>query len=793
MYMCMNFLKKIFLFVFVFVLFFSFNKVNASINYNYSVESISISPEKPYKNIETTISIKLKNYSSGDLTEISEINKYVLNIEDFSQTEIILPTVSTENPIDNNEEFVYTIKGKFTSLETKEIYFKNDHSSNSKSLNVEVLPAEDLYVEKIEVSPLSPTINEDCQIKVKIKNSGKNDLKTGLGFYSYKFSFPDFIKDSLETPSISWSQALDSGDYIYYTFLGKFTNTGEKTLEFILDDSDQLKESDESNNQSSLNVAVVNKQGLDLIVDTIEIENEYALLNQDTEIVVKVKNIGEVSLVNGTGIGVKNISLYSPNFVLKNFTLDELPTTDNPLEPNEIFTYVFSGSFKETGISKIDVEFNKNNLLEESDFENNVANAEIMVYLNQEKADEFIFSNEKIEFKNSKEAIISWDTSKNTNSELIIKKKSIYSDAIITETINDKKEFSIEIDDLYPAIKYYFKVKAINGVFEKETEYIEFTTPADDNLYLDGNIELVKNNNKVTIKWKTNLLSSGFVHYKLKNEIEYQKIKSNDLSLDHEIILENLNGDYDYFVEFIDNNEVVTKSELDNFSVIIDDNNVDNIDDTDNTDDVLSNNNASDNESAEVLNDNSSNNSKVEIKNNELYNSLKGKIILKVESKGEAYYINPVNKTMNYLGRSNDAFLVMRSEGVGISNFDLKKIQIGLSCLSGVDSDGDGLPDLFEDAVKTDKNKKDSDGDGYEDKIELMAGYDPSGSGRLNLDSNFSENQKGKIFLQVENNGEAWYINANDKKRYFLGRPADAFQVMRNLGLGISNNNFESL
>ena len=45
------------------------------------------------------------------------------------------------------------------------------------------------------------------------------------------------------------------------------------------------------------------------------------------------------------------------------------------------------------------------------------------------------------------------------------------------------------------------------------------------------------------------------------------------------------------------------------------------------------------------------------------------------------------------------------------------------------------------------------------------------------------------IFLQTELNGEGWYINSNDGKRYFLGSPTDAFEVMRELGLGISNEN----
>lgn len=47
--------------------------------------------------------------------------------------------------------------------------------------------------------------------------------------------------------------------------------------------------------------------------------------------------------------------------------------------------------------------------------------------------------------------------------------------------------------------------------------------------------------------------------------------------------------------------------------------------------------------------------------------------------------------------------------------------------------------------------------------------------------------------MQTENNGEAWYVNPADSKRYFLGRPADAFNVMRELGLGVSEDNFKQI
>lgn len=45
----------------------------------------------------------------------------------------------------------------------------------------------------------------------------------------------------------------------------------------------------------------------------------------------------------------------------------------------------------------------------------------------------------------------------------------------------------------------------------------------------------------------------------------------------------------------------------------------------------------------------------------------------------------------------------------------------------------------------------------------------------------------GYILLQVQRNGETWYVYPKDKQRYYLGNPIDAFHVMKVLSLGISN------
>jgi len=172
---------------------------------------------------------------------------------------------------------------------------------------------------------------------------------------------------------------------------------------------------------------------------------------------------------------------------------------------------------------------------------------------------------------------------------------------------------------------------------------------------------------------------------------------------------------------------------------------------------------------------------------------LSGRILLQVESHGEAWYVNVGDQKRYSLGRPADAFALMRGLGVGISNADLFKIPVAVIPSSAVDSDNDGLPNDLEVSLGTDSSKADTDGDGYDDKTEVLGGYNPKGSGRIALDSSFTSRNKGKIFLQVEGRGEAWYVDPVGLKRYFLGRPADAFAVMRSLGLGISDLNLSSM
>jgi phosphodiesterase/alkaline phosphatase D-like protein len=134
-----------------------------------------------------------------------------------------------------------------------------------------------------------------------------------------------------------------------------------------------------------------------------------------------------------------------------------------------------------------------------------------------------------------------------------------------------------------------------------------------------------------------------------------------------------------------------------------------------------------------------------------LVNRLLGRILLQVENKGEAWYLDKDSYKRYYLRDGQTAYAVMWAVGLGINDSDLVKIPIG-------DIGGDSS----EAAATT---------------------VDPSLVSRL----------KGRILLQVQQHGEAWYVNPADGQRYYLKDGDTAYQIMRYLSLGIKNSDLQKI
>lgn len=170
-----------------------------------------------------------------------------------------------------------------------------------------------------------------------------------------------------------------------------------------------------------------------------------------------------------------------------------------------------------------------------------------------------------------------------------------------------------------------------------------------------------------------------------------------------------------------------------------------------------------------------------------------GKVLLQVEDRGQAWYVDTKTLKKYRLETGDDALRVMRKLGVGIKTSDLNKIQGGIVTAGLLDSDNDGLSNAQEIIWNTSASLADTDGDGYRDGAEINAGYIPTGPGKFNLDKKFANRNLGKIFLQVEDKGQAWYINYKDGKRYALADGETALAILRSFGLGIKNSDLNQI
>ncbi|MBI2484949.1 CAP domain-containing protein [Candidatus Uhrbacteria bacterium] len=114
---------------------------------------------------------------------------------------------------------------------------------------------------------------------------------------------------------------------------------------------------------------------------------------------------------------------------------------------------------------------------------------------------------------------------------------------------------------------------------------------------------------------------------------------------------------------------------------------------------------------------------------------LAGRILLQVESRGEAYYVDPLDNKRYYLGRPADAFWIMRNKGLGIKHDELSTY----------------------------------------------------------LSAQFPGRLSGRILLDVESRGEAYYVDPVTRRGSFLGNPTRAFLLMSEKGLGISTADLEKI
>lgn len=114
-----------------------------------------------------------------------------------------------------------------------------------------------------------------------------------------------------------------------------------------------------------------------------------------------------------------------------------------------------------------------------------------------------------------------------------------------------------------------------------------------------------------------------------------------------------------------------------------------------------------------------------------LAQQLAGRILIQVESKGEAWYVNPVTGKRSFLGTPAEALKKFASVSLGISNSDFANIQ------------STGVPSRL----------------------------------------------VGRILIKTEDSGKLYYVNPVNRAIVSLGSPNEVVNVIKQVGLGISNAN----
>ncbi len=130
---------------------------------------------------------------------------------------------------------------------------------------------------------------------------------------------------------------------------------------------------------------------------------------------------------------------------------------------------------------------------------------------------------------------------------------------------------------------------------------------------------------------------------------------------------------------------------------------------------------------------------------------LHGSILLQVEDNGEAWYVRSKDSMKYYMKNGDIAYQMMRFFSLGISDDNLNTIP----------------------------------------KVSTTSEMKESASA---CDSNpLAKRLRGEILLQVQQNGEAWYVDPTKCRAIYLKDGSAAYEIMRFLGLGIKNQDLQKI
>jgi hypothetical protein len=220
------------------------------------VEGISYSPTSPQSGDTVTFTVNVKNQGT-----ISADPSYVYYYIDESYVgQDSIPTLSPNSTSTQTFSYTFTTTGAHTfkaKADASGIISEGDETNNEKSATMSVGGLPDLVVSGITFLPDQPQTGAATTFTVNVKNQG-NEIASN--FYVY------YYVDGANVGS-TYIPSLSPGSTSAPTFSYTFTNADTYTFKAKADATYTVSESDETNNEKSMSVDVIEVHETNFVVN----------------------------------------------------------------------------------------------------------------------------------------------------------------------------------------------------------------------------------------------------------------------------------------------------------------------------------------------------------------------------------------------------------------------------------------------------------------------------------------------------------------------------------------------
>ncbi len=202
------------------------------------VQSVTWSPQNPSKDDIITISVTVKN--QGETLSISSTVR--LYVDGYLKKEVFLESLDAGNTA--VKEFTWVVQQGSqvfkVVVDEENTVIESNEANNESSFSISPLTP-DLVVQSISWDPIAPITGENVTFALIIRNQGNGNAVSSFGY---------FYIDGTRQSTVTFDE-INPGEI--YTETYEWTvKSGEYPLRFVIDPNNRIIESDEDNNELSV-------------------------------------------------------------------------------------------------------------------------------------------------------------------------------------------------------------------------------------------------------------------------------------------------------------------------------------------------------------------------------------------------------------------------------------------------------------------------------------------------------------------------------------------------------------